>query len=405
MNNPEFRLIDNPAADPGAPYGGPEQAILNQAAFARASREIRSWPDYEPTPLRNLVDLAQETRVARVFYKDEGLRFGLKSFKALGGAYAVLRVLQDHLRNAHGISDADAPTLGGARYRGLTETVVVTAATDGNHGRSVAWGARLFGCHCVIFLHAHVSGARAREIARYGAEIRRVPGNYDDSVRACIASARKEGWQVIQDTALASQVDPIPCLVMQGYQVLIDEALAQMPTGVRPSHVLVQAGVGGLAAAIAGYLWERQGQGRPRLIAIEPIKADCVYRSIAAGKPIAIEGDIETFMACLAAGEVSALAWPILRRAIDHVVALDDAWGPLAMRRLAAGGPRDPAIVAGESGSASVAGLLAVSRDEVARARIGLDEGSIVLAIGSEGATDEDTYARVVGRSSAEVAA
>jgi diaminopropionate ammonia-lyase len=396
MTAPPFSLLDNSAAERGAPYGQAEQSILSRRAFDEAAREIRAWPGYRPTPLCDLAGMSREFGVARVFYKDEGYRFGLKSFKALGGAYAVLRVLREHI---------------GALGRGMAagvepheaSSLTVAAATDGNHGRAVAWAAQMFGCGCVIFLHEHVSAAREREISRYGATIRRTPGTYDDSVRACVREARENGWRVIQDTALEGQLDPVACLIMQGYQILIDEALHQLPEPIQPTHIFVPAGVGGLAAAVAGYVWERQGPTRPCVVVVEPKKADCVYRSIAAGRPTKVEGDIDTFMACLAAGEVSPPAWPILKRGIDHVVALDEEWGPIAMRRLASGGG-DPAIVAGESGAAAIGGLMAVAGDPAARARIGLGARSIVLAIGSEGATDEETYARVVGKPSAEVA-
>jgi diaminopropionate ammonia-lyase len=179
--------------------------------------------------------------------------------------------------------------------------------------------------------------------------------------------------------------------------LLIDEALEQMPSKVRPSHVFLQGGVGGLAAAVIGYLWERWGGQRPRVVIIEPMRADCIYRSIAAGERTRVPGDFETFMACLAAAEVSPPAWEILKTGADDVVELPDASAAETMRILATGVDGDQPLVAGESGCAATAGLIAVALDDRARTRFGLDTRSVVLVVGSEGATDAETFARIVG--------
>ena len=258
----------------------------------------------------------------------------------------------------------------------------------------------MFGARCVIYLHERVSAAREDAIARYGAEMRRVPGGYDDSVRICAEEAAANGWTVVADTS-AGIGPEAPSLVMQGYGVLPMEMDA---AGPHPTHVLVPAGVGGLAAAVAAYYWEAYGTASPRIVVVEPMLADCVFRSIAAGWPEAIPGEVDTFMACLAAGEVSPLAWPFLRSAVDAVVALPDEAAADAMRLLAAGADGDPAVVSGESGAATAAALLAVAADPAVRAALGLDGASVVALIGSEGATDRDTYARVVGRPAEQVA-
>jgi diaminopropionate ammonia-lyase len=214
--NPGVRMIDNPAADAGADYGPAERSILSREAFDLAQREIRSWPGYRPTPLLELKGMAANCGIRRLFYKDEGHRFGLKSFKALGGAYAVLRALREHLGKAID-ADGAAASLAKGGFREKTRTLTVAAATDGNHGRSVAWAAEMFGCECVIYLHEHVSKAREREIGRYGARIRRVAGNYDDSVRACIEEARN-GMARDPGYIASRRVDAVACQVMQGYR-------------------------------------------------------------------------------------------------------------------------------------------------------------------------------------------
>ena len=211
----------NPKARSDAPYGARQHAVLNRAAFEQAKREIASWPGYAPTPLVGLPGLARAIGIGSLSYKDESGRFGLGSFKALGGAYAVLRQLQVRL------GDVSSAELRAGQHRARTASITVACATDGNHGRSVAWGARLFGCRCVIYIHETVSQGRADAIARYGAEVRRVPGNYDDAVRQAARDAAANGWIVVSDTSYPGYTD-IPRDVMQGYTVMADEALAQM---------------------------------------------------------------------------------------------------------------------------------------------------------------------------------
>ena len=298
--------------------------------------------------MRPLPGLARGLGLGAVLYKDEAGRFGLGSFKALGGAYAVLRLLQLHLRERHGIGAGAADLIAG-RWRDLLAGVTVATATDGNHGRSVAWGAGMFGCRCVVYIHEGVSAARERGIARYGAEVRRVPGGYDASVHRCADDAAANGWRLVADTSADGGWE-VPALVMQGYGVLAEEALEQAGRDAGLTHAFVQAGVGGLAAAVAATLWQRLGAARPRTVIVEPERADCVFRTVAAGRPTPVPGEAATFMACLAAGEVSPAAWEILRSAADDVIALPDEAAEEAMRALAAGIGGDPPVVAGEVG-------------------------------------------------------
>ncbi|HWP25290.1 MAG TPA: diaminopropionate ammonia-lyase [Xanthobacteraceae bacterium] len=375
--------------------------VLSLAALADARREITSWPGYEPTPLRRLRGLAEAARVCEILYKDEAGRFGLGSFKALGGAYAVLRLLQREI----GALTKQAPSareLMAGQHREFTARLTVTCATDGNHGRSVAWGAQMFGCRCVIYVHETVSEGRCRAIAAFGAEVRRVPGTYDDAVRRAAADAAAHGWHVVSDTSYAGYTE-IPRDVMQGYALMAEEALAQTPAGRLPTHVFVQGGVGGLAAAICSYLWERLGDARPRFVVVEPTKADCLYRSAVAGKPTPAEGALDTIMAGLACGEVSIEAWRILNAGADAFMAIDDEAAAACMRLLATGYGVDAPVVAGESAVAGLAALLLGSVDATARRRLGLDTESSVLVFGTEGATDPEVYVRIVGRTPAEV--
>jgi diaminopropionate ammonia-lyase len=375
------------------PYGiGARSGILNLAELARARAEISSWPGYCVTPLHNLDTLAAALGVRAIQYKDEGGRFGLGSFKALGGAYAVLRLLQAQVLKETGVA-ADSREIMSGRFVGIARNLTVTCATDGNHGRSVAWGASLMGCGCVIFVHERVSPARRAAIAKYGADVRVVAGNYDDAVREAARQAALSGWQVVSDTSYEGYVS-VPCDVMQGYGLMVAEALEQMPEGVQPTHVFVQAGVGGLAAAVCATLWESLGEACPVVVVVEPDKAACLFDSAVAGAPQVVHGDLDTIMAGLACGEVSTIAWEILKDGANAFVLVEDARAAECMRVLAA----EPGIEAGESAVAGLAGLMKVSASAAARGALNLNQDSVVLLFGTEGATDPEAFEKIVGR-------
>ncbi len=384
---------------PGRPHrllvnrhaGTPGVVVLPDSGFRRAREEIASWPGYKPTPLISLPEIAKAAHVAGVYYKDESGRFGLGSFKALGGAYAVMRLLVAELARRNVVPNATAAELAEGKYKDATGKITVTCATDGNHGRSVAWGAQRFGARCVIFVHEHVSQGRRDAIAHYGAEIRVVPGNYDDAVRAAQQTAEKEGWFVVSDTSYPGYTE-VPRDVMQGYRLMADEALAALPQP--PTHVFVQGGVGGVAAAVSAQLRARHGAGTVKLVVVEPEKAACLLASAEAGEPVTVAGELDTLMAGLACGEPSLLAWQELERGAHAFMAVPDAAAVDCMRLLAR---REPKVVAGESAVAGLAALLLLVREPFGRAALGLDEASRVLVFGTEGATDPELYAKLVG--------
>ncbi|HEY1016655.1 MAG TPA: diaminopropionate ammonia-lyase, partial [Herpetosiphonaceae bacterium] len=289
----------------------------------------------------------------------------------------------------------------GGRLAGLT----VISATDGNHGRALAAAAQTVGCRCVIVLHAKVSAERERAIAAYGAEIRRVGAAYDESVGAAAELAAANGWHVVSDTSYAGY-EEIPRDVMQGYGAIAAEALEQTASQADApafSHVLLQGGVGGLAAGVASYLWEFHGARRPRLIVVEPHQADCLAQSALAGEAARTAGDGDSLMAGLACGAASPLAWRFLQGCVDDCLAISDGAAISAMRLLAAGVDADPPIVAGESGAAGFAGLIALAEEPALAAATGLDSQSRVLLINTEGATDPAAYRELVGASPAAV--
>jgi diaminopropionate ammonia-lyase len=394
VHNPN---AETPNADTRTAYGPELAAILSEAGFEAARREIVSWPDYAPSPLHRLSGLAGSAGFGEVWYKDEGGRFGLGSFKALGGAYAVCRLLQREVTARAGGAEVSSADLRAGRHRDVVAGITVCAATDGNHGRSVAWGARVFGCRCVIYIPEAVRQGRQRAMESLGAEVRRIDGSFDDAVRQADEDAAVKGWFVVADTTYPGYLE-IPRDVMHGYTVMADEAIHQMPDGAAPSHVFVQGGVGGLAAAVCARLWQHYGAARPRYIVVEPEKAACFFASAKAGRPVAVTGDLVTVMGGLAAGEVSVLAWEVLWAGADAFLTIPDQAALDLMRRLAQGERGDPPIVAGESAVAGLAGALGALQDREAAEALGLGAESRVLVFGTEGATDPALYKDIVGR-------
>ena len=370
------------------------KAILNLKDAAQAFDEISSWPDYKATPLHELDGLATELEINKIWYKDEADRFGLGSFKALGGAYAVFLHLKKVIESESGKVATVTDLLEGS-YEHLTSTVIVSCATDGNHGRSVAWGAQLFGCHSVVYVHSQVSTGRQSAIESFGAKVISVAGNYDDSVRQAAVDAKRYDRIIVSDTSYEGYTE-IPRFVTSGYTVMLKEIVDQLE-GEIPSHIFVQGGVGGLACSVSAYFWQIWGNARPRLIIVEPEAANCLQQSARAGLPVAVKGDLKTLMAGLACGEVSLLAWQILSVSCDDFVTVDESSVAPCMKLLANG---DPKIIAGESAVAGIAALIGATQSRSTFSKLDLGSESTVLVIGTEGATDPDLYAELIGAES-----
>lgn len=373
-------------------YPDVAQSVLSMQHATAAFDEITSWPGYQPTPLHNLDRLASSLNCQSVHYKDESQRFGLGSFKALGGAYAVLWLVA---REYHKQFNRPA-TLSEIRrgdHKAFAATLTITTATDGNHGRSVAWGARNAGCACRIYIHREVSEGRKAAMEAFGAEVIRIDGDYDDSVRQCAAESEKQGWFVVSDTSYEGYRD-VPQMVMAGYTVMATEILSQLSRP--PTHVFIQAGVGGLAAAVCARLWMHYGQARPRIIVVESEHAACWLDSVRAGQPTAVQIDTETVMAGLSCGEVSELAWQVMSLCTDDVVTLSDSNVAAAMKLFADGEMSGAAIEAGECAVPGVLALMAISQQPALRQSFGLEASSEILVIGCEGATDEQVYRALI---------
>lgn len=398
-----IKRFHNENVAPPGDYATDPGAFIPVDAFDKARREISAWPGYEATPLLTLNGMADALGIASLHLKYEAPRFGLGSFKALGGAYAVSLFLRNQIHELTG-EVADAQALLSGTFTETTKKITVCSATDGNHGRSVAWGAQMFGCPCVIYVPHHTSQGRIDAIAAFGAEVIRHHANYDDTVRHCASTAAENGWTVISDTSYDGYTQ-IPLDVMSGYTVLVAELLGQLQTNERPTHVFVQGGVGGFASGVIAPMWHHWGEDRPNFVFINPDNAAAMLRSAEAGSRVAIEGDLETVMACLSCGELSLLAWQLLERTINDTIAIPDEAATDTMRTLAEGVNGDAPVVAGESGCAGIAGLIAAINDGDAKDALGLSTESRVLCICTEGATDPALYAEIVGQTPEQVMA
>lgn len=394
-------FLSNTSPSHDQPLDPADAATLAREEAREVERFLTFRPNHAETPLQSLPALAREFEVKSIHIKDESLRLGLGSFKALGGSYAVVRLLLEHAGNKLGRA-VDISEIGTPAIREIARGLTVGCATDGNHGRSVAAGAQMVGAKAVIFVHSGVTDERVQAIARFGAEIVRVPGTYDDSVAVADKVCQDNHWIVVSDTSWPGY-ERIPGLVMQGYTAMLNEILRQQPEP--PTHVFIQAGVGGLAAAVAGYFDVVFGKSRPKFVVVEPERAACLYQSAIAGAPIKIAHGEPTIMAMLECYEPSLVAWRILSRKADAFMMVGEEGAAAAMRRLAHPTGNDPAIVAGESGAAGLAGLWRAAKSSVARESLGLNQASRVLLINTEGATDQKRYTKIVGASPASILA
>lgn len=372
--------------------GDAANRILTRRNFADAWDEITLWEGYQPTPLTSLPGLAAKIGVARIDYKHEGPRFGLGSFKALGGAYAALRELQREVSRRTGRKITLANIRKG-RCADDTAKITLVSATDGNHGRSLAWGCQRFGAPCRIYIHAGVSQTRARAMRDLGAEVIRIDGDYDASVTLAREEAEKNGWLVISDTSWEGYSEP-PRDVMAGYGVMTQETCEVLDEA--PTHVFLQGGVGGLAASVAAGLRQYWGDDAPRVVVVEPELAACLFESARVGKTTTVEIKEETIMAGLSCGEPSGIGWDILREEVSNFLTIPDSIVAPSVRLLARPEGSDPVIEAGESAVAGLAALIAVRTDIALSGKLGLDGASRVLLIGSEGVTDADIFKKIM---------
>lgn len=372
-------------------------SLMSREAVAKAGQFHRSFPQYAPTPLARLDGMAARLGLGGLYVKDESYRFGLNAFKVLGGSFAMARYVAGAL--GRDVSETDYAYLTGEELKKDFGQAVFFTATDGNHGRGVAWAAGKLGQKAVIRMPKGTAKSRFDNIAREGARVTIEEVNYDACVRMAAAeAARTEHGVVIQDTAWEGY-EEIPSWIMQGYGTMAAEAAEQMAG--RPTHVFVQAGVGSLAGAAAGFFANLFPDDPPRFVVVEAQNADCHYRSALAGDgaPRAVGGDLKTIMAGLACGEPNPISWDILRNHADAFLSCPDWVSARGMRMLAAPVKGDPAVCSGESGAVGMGVVSAIMEDGAykdLRSALGLDRSSRVLLFSTEGDTDPEHYRRIV---------
>ncbi|MDH3669845.1 MAG: diaminopropionate ammonia-lyase [Gammaproteobacteria bacterium] len=392
--------IVNPRARDGRP-GKADTANFGADIAASVQNFHRSFEDYKPSPLVSLTDLAHSLGAAAISVKDESNRLGLDAFKVLGASHAMAKFLAHKLDTSLDQLSFDAVSLATLKTK-LGECTFVTA-TDGNHGRAVAWAARQLGQRAVVYLPSGSAAARVTAIRSLGAEACVTDVNYDDSVRHAAAMAEQHDWILLQDTAWPGY-EQIPLWIMQGYLTMYAEALEQLGAD-QPTHVFIQAGVGSLASALQAYLRECYGDDCPLVVVVEPTNAACFYHSVkaASGTPETVPGELKTIMAGLAAGRPSDLAWPIIRDYSDYFFSCSDSVAIRGMRILAHPVGNDRAVVSGEAGAVTTGLVVCLCEDtqyrDIANG-IGISPKSKILLFSTEGATDPDSYQRLVTRAS-----
>jgi diaminopropionate ammonia-lyase len=353
--------------------------LFSDRDYARQRAYFDAHPELAPTPLVRYPALGRALGVAELRIKDETARFGLNAFKAAGAMFAIA-------------------ALRAARIVNAGDTLV--CASEGNHGRAVARAAREAECSARVYMASTAAAARVAAIEGEGASVVRVDGTYDDALRVMAREAGTHGWRVISDTALDGEAVEVPRLIMLGYTRLMDEVAAELGDEGMPDAIFAPGGVGGLLAAVADWVRARGGARRPHVVCVEPTSAACLQASAREGHPTTVPGPFATAMAGLRCGEVSRAAFPAVLSSVSAYVAIEDERAFNAMRWLVAEADGDPAIRAGASGAAALAGLSAILTDSSLadiRAGLGLGPNSRVVAIVSEGVTDPELFAAVVG--------
>ena len=343
--------------------------ILTEEDIDEAYKIISDWENYAPTPLLLLDKLSAELKLKRIFYKDESKRFHLKSFKALGGSYAVEKITKGN------------------------KEIVISTATAGNHGRSVAWGSKKLGLKCKIFISEYVSETRADAMRGFGADVIRVKGNYEDSLNECIKQSNQNNWQIVQDVAWKNYM-LVPKLTMAGYSVMMKEISEQI-NNQKVSHIILQAGVGGMAAAMVAGL-ARYLNHVPQIIIVEPDSAACVLASINTGKIEKISIEKESIMGGMSCGEVSLVPWQILKKSVNYCVTVSDDYISKTIKYLANCELSYEKIIGGECSTPGIISLIGLCNDAKIRKKINLNEDSNVLLFGCEGDADEELYQKLL---------
>ena len=354
-------------------YSFRRQNILKyfpSSLIGNAFSTISSWKNYKATPLIQLDKLKKNLKVNNIFYKDESKRFHLKSFKALGGAYAVEKISKGK------------------------KNIIISSATAGNHGRSVAWGAKRLGLKCKIFVSQYVSDTRVREIKKFGAEVIRVKGDYENSLNECKNLSKKNNWKIVQDVA-TKNYQKVPQLTMAGYSIMIREISKQ--TNQYITHIFLQAGVGGMAAGVVAGV-AKYFKRIPKIIIVEPDRADCVLQSIKHNKMKKIKIKRESIMGGMSCNEMSYIPWQILRKASNCCVSVSDRNVAKTVAMLRDKKFSKNSIIGGECSAPGIISLVGICNNTKTKKLIELNENSNVLVIGCEGNADVKLYKQLLSK-------
>lgn len=370
--------------------------VLSHGAACGVRAYHESFPQYTPTPLASLPETAELLGLGELYVKDESKRFGLNAFKVLGGSWAIGCWMGEKMGLA--AEKLSYAALRAPENKERLGNITFVTATDGNHGRGVAWTARELGMKSVVYMPRGSASERLDNIRAAGAEASITQFNYDDTVRLAAAHAEEYGWVLVQDTAWDGYED-IPRNIMQGYLTMGLEAYEKLPQ--KPTHIFLQAGVGAMAGAMAGFFATVYGEDRPIITVVEPNRADCLFRTAQAndGKLHFVTGDMDTIMAGLACGEPCSLAWDVLSRCADHFISCPEYAAAKGMRILGNPAGADDRVISGESGASAfgcVAAIMTEAELAPIREKLGLDKNSKVLCFSTEGATDRENYRSIV---------
>ncbi len=342
----------------------PSNFLLN------SNKTISNWKNYKKTPLLKLEKLNKNLKLNNIFYKDESKRFHLKSFKALGGAYAVEKISKGKKK------------------------LVITSATAGNHGRSVAWGAERLGLQCKIFVSQYVSETRVKEIEKFGADVIRVRGNYENSLNECKKLSKKNNWIIVQDVS-TKNYSHVPLLTMAGYSIMIKEISKQTTHYI--THIFLQAGVGGMAAGVVAGV-AKYFKRIPKIIIVEPDGADCVLQSIKSKRLKKIKIKKESIMGGMSCNEMSLIPWHVLKKASDCCVTVNDSKVPKTVAMLKDKKLSNRSIIGGECATPGIISLISLCNNPKTKKLINLNEKSNVLVIGCEGNADVKLYKQLLSK-------
>ena len=342
----------------------PSHLLLN------SNKTISNWKNYKKTPLLKLEKLNRNLKLNNIFYKDESKRFHLKSFKALGGAYAVEKITKGK------------------------KNLVISSATAGNHGRSVAWGAQRLGLQCKIFVSQYVSETRVKEIEKFGADVIRVRGNYENSLNECKKLSKKNNWIIVQDVS-TKNYSHVPLLTMAGYSIMIKEISKQTTHYI--THIFLQAGVGGMAAGVVAGV-AKYFKRIPKIIIVEPDGADCVLQSIKSKRLKKIKIKKESIMGGMSCNEMSLIPWHVLKKASDCCVTVNDSKVPKTVAMLKDKKLGKKSIIGGECATPGIISLISLCNNPKTKKLINLNEKSNVLVIGCEGNADVKLYKQLLSK-------